>query len=54
MHKVNKESTLDNLNTHFAYFQNFRNPAISQLVTENEIYEFIKCPNSKKIVGDQI
>ena len=53
MHKINKESTSDNLNTHFTHF--FRNPATStfsfKLVTENEIYDVIKCPNSKNSFG---
>ena len=52
MHKINK-STSDNSNTHFTHF--LRNPATStfsfQLVTENEIYEVIKCLNSKNSCG---
>ena len=53
MHKVNKESTSDNLDTHFTHF--LRNPATStflfQLVTGNEIYEVIKCLKSKNSCG---
>ena len=52
MHKINKESTSENLNTHFTHF--LRNPATStfsfQLVTENRIYEVIKCLKSKTVV----
>ena len=52
MHKINK-STSDNSNIHFTHF--LRNPATStfsfQLVTENEIYEVIKCLNSKNSCG---
>ena len=53
MHKNSKDSTSDNLNTHFNHF--LRNPATStfsfQLVTENDINEGIKCLNSKNSCG---
>ena len=50
---INNESTSDNLNTHFTH--SLQNPATStfsfQLVTENEIYEVIKCLKSKNSCG---
>ena len=53
MHKINTESTSDNLNTNFTHF--LRNPAtftfLFHSVTENEIYEGFKCLESKNSCG---